>query len=88
MQRRLEFGAFKFEPPRVACYKRFVNRRKFIQATAIAATATATNFSMTQAAEKSKGVDWPIGCFNRPWMRSPKLNLDYDAALDGIKAAG
>lgn len=29
------------------------------------------------------GVDWAIGCFNRPWGR-----WSYDAALDGIKAAG
>jgi len=65
-----------------------MNRRKFIQTTAIAATAAATNISMTNAAEKTKGVRWPIGCFNRPWMRSPKLTLDYDAALGGIAAAG
>lgn len=65
-----------------------MSRREFIQRTAVVATVAATNLSMTQAAEKSKGVNWPIGCFNRPWMRSPKLTLDYDAALDGIKAAG
>ena len=32
------------------------------------------------AAEKT---DWPIGCFYRPWTK-----WSYDAALDGIKAAG
>jgi len=40
-----------------------------------------------RAAEKSKGVAWPIGCFNRPWA-GDKKNWGYDAALDGIKAAG
>jgi len=39
------------------------------------------------AAEKSKGVNWPIGCFNRPWS-GDKKNWGYDAALDGIQAAG
>src|SRR2546423_3739555 len=37
------------------------------------------------AAEKKKSAAtaWPIGCFNRPWR-----DWGYDAALDGIKAAG
>jgi len=40
------------------------------------------------ADEKSKaGVNWPIGCFNRPWA-GDKKNWGYDVALDGIKAAG
>lgn len=28
-------------------------------------------------------MDWPIGCFNRPWGR-----WSYDEALEGIRAAG
>src|SRR5437016_3788335 len=65
-----------------------MNRRTFLQTTAMAATATALTSCMnTRAAEKSKGVNWPIGCFNRPWA-GDKRNWGYDAALDGIKAAG
>src|SRR5437660_8151307 len=66
----------------------FMNRRRFIQTTALAATAT-TMFpdEALPAAEKSKGVNWPIGCFNRPWS-GDKKNWGYDAALDGIQAAG
>src|ERR1041385_8593221 len=65
-----------------------MNRRRFLQTTALTAAATVTNLSLTIAAEKSKGVNWPIGCFNRPWMAAPKLTKDYDTALDGMKAAG
>ncbi len=32
-------------------------------------------------------MNWPIGCFNRPWI-ADKKNWGYDVALDGIKAAG
>jgi sugar phosphate isomerase/epimerase len=39
------------------------------------------------AAEPAKGVNWPIGCFNRPWLVDKK-DWGYDVALDGIKAAG
>src|SRR5262252_3582234 len=66
-----------------------MNRRRFLQTTALAATSTA--LIPVQAAraaeEKPKGVNWPIGCFNRPWA-GDKRNWGYDAALDGIKAAG
>ena len=64
-----------------------MNRRHFIQTTALAATATGLLTSTSCAtAEKSKGVHWPIGCFNRPWF--DKKSWGYDEALDGIKAAG
>jgi len=49
---------------------------------------TATSFlplATARAAEKSKGVNWPIGCFNRPWTGK---NWGYDVALEGIKSAG
>ena len=65
-----------------------MNRRQFIQTTAFAGTAFAVLPNVdAQAAEKSKGVNWPIGCFNRPWT-ADKKNWGYDVALDGIKAAG
>lgn len=37
--------------------------------------------TMLQAA--APAVNWPVGCFNRPWTK-----WSYDEALDGIKAAG
>src|SRR5882724_10865079 len=66
-----------------------MNRRKFIRATALgAAASTMLPALQVQAAEeKGKGVNWPIGCLNRPWV-GDKKNWGYDAALDGIKAAG
>jgi len=39
------------------------------------------------AADKETGARWPIGAFNRPWA-GDKKNWGYDAALDGMKAAG
>src|ERR1043165_9829420 len=63
-----------------------MNRRQFIQTAALAAAAAPLSLTV-RADEKSKGVHWPIGCFNRPWA-GDKKNWGYDAALDGIKAAG
>jgi sugar phosphate isomerase/epimerase len=55
-----------------------MNRRKFIQQTAlVAAGAAALNFT----AEAK--VNWPIGCFNRPWTK-----WSFDETLKQIKAAG
>src|SRR6266513_1042851 len=65
-----------------------MNLRTFLQTTAMAATAIALTSCMnTRAAEKSKGDNWPIGCFYRP-CAGDKRDWGYDAALDGIKAAG
>src|SRR5213596_2390476 len=65
-----------------------MNRRYFIQTTALAATAGALNPAGTiNAAAQSKDVHWSIGCFNRPWL-GDKRKWSYDVALDGIKAAG
>jgi sugar phosphate isomerase/epimerase len=65
-----------------------MNRRQFLKTTAIAASATTLLSCRTnEALTKTKGVNWPIGCFNRPWA-GDKRNWGYDAALDGIKAAG
>jgi sugar phosphate isomerase/epimerase len=65
-----------------------MNRRQFLQTAAVTATALSTFPAvLARAAEKSKGVNWPIGCFNRPWI-AEKKNWGYDVALDGIQAAG
>src|SRR5262249_17725921 len=65
-----------------------MNRRQFAQRTAIAAAATSIlPFSVSWATnDRTKGAHWPIGAFNRPW--ADKKNWGYDAALDGMKAAG
>jgi sugar phosphate isomerase/epimerase len=67
-----------------------MNRRQFIQSAAWAATAsTCLPLNTLPAAEPRSGVNWPIGCFNRPWLGiGNKSNWSYDTALDGIKAAG
>lgn len=65
-----------------------VNRRQFLQTTLVSATATTfLAQSCIHAAETTKGVNWLIGCFNRPWL-GDKNKWGYDVALDGIKAAG
>lgn len=58
-----------------------MNRRHFLRATAASAAAISIPGWLTALA--AEGLDWPIGCFNRPWTR-----WSYDEALDGIKAAG
>ena len=65
-----------------------MNRRQFIHTAALAATAsTFLPLRTAPAAEKPSGMNWPIGCFNRPWL-GDKAKWNYDTALDGIKAAG
>ena len=61
-----------------------MKRRTFLQTTILAAAAA----SPLSALAKEKKMNWPIGCLNRPWMKSPKLTLDYDTTLDAIKSAG
>src|SRR5882724_5246532 len=66
-----------------------MNRRHFIQSAALSVAATTllpVNPSAS-AEQKTKGVHWPIGCFNRPWS-GEKHKWGLDAALDGMKAAG
>src|SRR5512136_2688466 len=66
-----------------------MNRRQFLHTTALAATAgTLLPLNPLPAAEQIKGVNWAIGCFNRPWLGEKNKPWGYDAALDGIKAAG
>ena len=59
-----------------------MNRREFLQHTITggAATALGLSFSFPLSA---RGVQWPIGCFNRPWT-----TWSFDDALKQIKAAG
>ncbi len=65
-----------------------MNRRQFVHTTALAAAGTLLPLNTLPAAEKPKGVNWPIGCFNRPWLGDKNNPWGYDTALDGIKAAG
>ena len=64
-----------------------MNRRDFIQTAALAAAASSVPLRGLSAAQTSKGVAWPIGCFNRPWL-GEKNSWGYDTALEGIQAAG
>lgn len=55
-----------------------MNRREFIQYTALVTAATAA-IELTAEAK----VNWPVGCFNRPWTK-----WSFDETLKQIKAAG
>jgi sugar phosphate isomerase/epimerase len=58
-----------------------MNRRVFLQTATLSATAFAgLPFASSFGAEP---LQWPIGCFNRPWTQ-----WSYDDALAGIAAAG
>jgi len=70
-----------------------ISRRNFVKAAAAVTVLHTFNVSA------SPGVNWPIGCFNRPWMQkfgsSPQpastpqpANWGLDVALSGIKEAG
>lgn len=58
-----------------------MNRRQFIQHTAFA-SAAATVSAMAEFTAEAK-VNWPVGCFNRPWTK-----WSFDETLKQIKAAG
>jgi sugar phosphate isomerase/epimerase len=65
-----------------------MNRRHFLHATALAAAAgTLLPLDPLRAADKGKGLSWPVGCMTRPWLEDQK-KWSLDTALDGIKAAG
>ena len=55
-----------------------MKRREFIQQTVLVASATAALDIIAEAK-----VNWPIGCFNRPWTK-----WSFDETLKQIKAAG
>jgi sugar phosphate isomerase/epimerase len=58
------------------------NRRQFIQTAALASAGAAMG---VESARGAKGVNWQIGCFNRPWVEA---DWTIDTALDGIRSAG
>ncbi len=60
-----------------------MNRREFIQHTAFVAAATAASISATGEFTAEAKVNWPVGCFNRPWTK-----WSFDETLMQIKAAG
>lgn len=55
-----------------------MNRREFIQTSALL-TAVSTTLPLTATAK----VNWPVGCFNRPWTK-----WSFDETLKQTKAAG
>ena len=59
-----------------------MNRREFLQHTVAGGAITALGVSMSPSLG-ARGVNWPIGCFNRPWT-----TWSFDDALKQIKAAG
>src|SRR5713226_692371 len=58
-----------------------MNRREFLQHTILGGAAGTLGLSLSPALSAS--VQWPIGCFNRPWT-----TWSFDEALKQIKAAG
>lgn len=60
-----------------------INRRHFIRSTALAVAAVASVPLKSAAAENAAQVQWPIGCFNRPWTK-----WSYNEALTGMTDAG
>jgi sugar phosphate isomerase/epimerase len=60
-----------------------LSRREFLLAGSAATLATLLPANAGAADKKSNPKRWAVGCFNRPWQQ-----WGYDAALDGIKAAG
>lgn len=56
-----------------------MNRRHFFHRAAVCATGTASGALVARPV----GVNWPVGCFNRPWVKWP-----FDQTLQEVKAAG
>ena len=56
------------------------SRRSFLRGLSLAAAVTVSG---RFAARGAAPVDWPLGCFNRPWG-----DWGFDDALDGIREAG
>src|SRR5215468_3300273 len=65
-----------------------MNRRQFIETSALGISAAALTPFGRAAEENRKGVNWPIGSFNRPWAAEKNKWGGFDVALDGIKEAG
>jgi sugar phosphate isomerase/epimerase len=62
-----------------------MNRRTFLETTAVAVAAT--TLAPAVLAAETKPISWPIGCLNRPWAEKHPSWV-YDNALEGIQAAG
>jgi sugar phosphate isomerase/epimerase len=60
-----------------------MNRREFLQQTIVGGSAATIGMSLSPSLGGAGGVQWPIGCFNRPWT-----TWSFDEALTEIKAAG
>lgn len=56
-----------------------MNRREFLCTVA----AAGVTMAHAEAARKTKGPRWPVGCFNRPWTK-----WDFDTTLMGVHEAG
>ena len=65
-----------------------MNRREFIQTSALGISATAFAPFGRGAEGNRQSVNWPIGSFNRPWAAEKNKWGGFDVALDGIKEAG
>jgi sugar phosphate isomerase/epimerase len=59
-----------------------MNRREFLQHTVVGGAAAAVGMSLSSSLD-ARSVQWPIGCFNRPWT-----TWSFDEALKQIKVAG
>lgn len=57
-----------------------MNRRSFLEKSLLTGAATT---ACNLFASPAPRVKWAVGCFNRPWTK-----WGFDAALDGVKAAG
>jgi sugar phosphate isomerase/epimerase len=57
-----------------------MKRREFIHRAVIAGTAMTL---MNGVEAEAKGVNWPVGCFNRPWTK-----WSFDQTLKEIRTAG
>ena len=76
-----------------------MSRRSFIQTAALATAGLAVNAAPKTPVVKVTPADWPIGCFNRPWMQAhgnkaqalttpQPAEWGYDVALKGMNEAG
>src|SRR5207247_9237702 len=61
---------------------RRMNRREFLQHTITGGAAATLGLSLSSPLG-ARDVQWPIGCFNRPWTA-----WSFDDALKQIKEAG
>ncbi len=76
-----------------------MSRRTFIQTTALATASLAVSAAPKPPPVVVTPAQWPIGCFNRPWMQAhgnkmmpltkpQPANWGFDVALKGMAEAG